>query len=181
MREKLKQSTQVELPLFLGFNRIKSILGGNVGSDVEHIGLLQQAVGKSKILKLAKDLKSVKRRVPFDEKAVDRALMDQATVYIENFPEHLTHKEMARLFARAGTIRNVIMPKFKDNFTSKGFAFIEFATHNDAANAISLFNNCIPIEFTDNTCQNFVHVQGTVTQLRVMPKHEWALKKAEMK
>lgn len=181
MRDKLKQSTKVELSLFLTFNRIKSILGANVGSDDENISLLRQAVDKSKILKLSKDGKTVKRRVQFDEKAVDRSKIDEATIYIENFPEHLTHRELARLFARAGPIRNVIMPKFKDNFTSKGFAFIEFATQKDALNAIELFNNCIPSEFTDNTCQNFVHVQGTVTQLRVMLKHEWSLKKEEMK
>lgn len=73
------------------------------------------------------------------------------------------------------------MPKFKDNFTSKGFAFVEFASQKEAINSIELFNNCIPSEFTDITCQNFVHVQGTVSQLRVMPKNEWAAKKEEMK
>lgn len=97
-------------------------------------------------------MKTVKRRVPFDEKAVDRKLIDQATIYVENFPEHLTHRELARLFARAGAIRNVVMPKFKDNYTSKGFAFIEFSTQKEALNSIELFNNCIPSEFTDITC-----------------------------
>jgi hypothetical protein len=51
-------------------------LGGNVGSDDENISLLRQAAAKSKILKLSKDLKTVKRRVPFDEKAVDKSQID---------------------------------------------------------------------------------------------------------
>lgn len=107
--------------------------------------------------------------------------MDSATIYVENFPEHLTHKEFAKLFARAGPIRNVSMPKFKDNFTSKGFAFIEFATQKDALNAIELFNNCVPFEFTDNKCKNFINVQGNKTALKVMEKKEWSKKKEEMK
>jgi RNA recognition motif-containing protein len=44
------------------------------------------------------------------------------------------------------------MPKFKDNFTSKGFAFIEFADEQFALKASSLFNNCVPNEFTDTAC-----------------------------
>jgi RNA recognition motif-containing protein len=88
---------------------------------------------------------------------------------------------MAKLFSRAGSIRNVTMPKYKDNFTPKGFAFVEFAEEKSAESAIQMFNNCIPLEFTDAKSQNFVHVQGNVTQLRVMPKHEWSAKKEEMK
>jgi RNA recognition motif-containing protein len=156
MRDKLGKSTQVELTLFLQFNRIKSILGG--GTEEEHVALLKQAVTKSQMLKLSKDGLKVKRRIPFDIKVVDKKQIDASTIYVENFPEHLTHRELAKLFARAGTIRNVTMPKYKDNFTSKGFAFVEFSDEKSAANAIELFNNCIPLEFTDAKCQNFVHV-----------------------
>ena len=125
LRDKLRQSTQVDLSLFLGFNRIKSILGG--GADSDHANMLKQAVTKSRMLKISKDGLKVKRRIPFDVAAIDKKQIDACTIYIENFPVHLTHKELAKLFARAGMIRNVTMPKFKDNFTSKGFAFIEFA------------------------------------------------------
>jgi RNA recognition motif-containing protein len=114
--------------------------------------MLRQAVHKSKMLKLSKDDLRVKRRIPFTMKDVNTVEIDRASVYVENFPEHLTHRELAKMFARAGPIRNVSVPKYKENFTSKGFAFIEFVSHKDAMNAIELFNNCIPSEFTDASC-----------------------------
>lgn len=131
LREKLRQSTQVDLGVFLTFNRVKAILGGN-NVEEENLSLLRQAVGKSRMLKLSKDGIKVKRRIPFDPKSVDRSSIDSATIYVENFPEQLTHRELAKIFARAGAIRNVCMPKFKDNMTSKGFAFVEFATEKGA-------------------------------------------------
>ena len=46
----------IALSLFLGFNRVKNIVGGGSGSntEAEKISLLQQAVTKSNILKLSK-------------------------------------------------------------------------------------------------------------------------------
>jgi hypothetical protein len=37
MVKKLQESVQIELAVFLAFNRIKSILGGNVGSEEENL------------------------------------------------------------------------------------------------------------------------------------------------
>ena len=56
LRDKLKENSQLPLSLFLGFNRVKSIVGGGSGSnaEAEKISLLQQAVTKSNILKLSK-------------------------------------------------------------------------------------------------------------------------------
>lgn len=133
------------------------------------------------MLKISKDGLKVKRRIPFEAGAVDKKAIDACTIYVENFPSHLTHREFAKLFARAGLIRNVTMPKFKNNFTSKGFAFVEFADEKAANVAIETFNNCVPIEFTDAKSPNYIHVQGTVCQLRVMPKHEWLAKKQDLK
>ena len=133
------------------------------------------------MLKLSKDGLKVKRRIPFDAKSVDIQSIDAATIYIEDFPEHLTHRELAKLFARAGTIRNVTMPKYKENFTSKGFAFVEFKTENEAKSAIELFDNVVPNEFTDTTCENYVQVTGQIKPLKVLSKNAWAEKKEEMK
>ena len=98
----------------------------------ENIAMLRHAVRKSKMLKLSKDETRVKRRIPFSAKDVNTIEIDEASIYVENFPEHLTHRELAKIFVRAGPIRNVSMPKYKETFTSKGFAFIEFATKKDA-------------------------------------------------
>jgi La-related protein 7 len=91
LRAKLQDSTLVPLDIFLEFNKVKSILGGNCGTE-EKIQLLQQAVQKSKMLKLASDKKKLKRRIPFSIKDVNQDQMDAATIYVENFPEHLTHR-----------------------------------------------------------------------------------------
>lgn len=65
-------------------------------------------------------------------KKVDTAAIDASTIYVEDFPLHLTHRELAKLFTRAGLIRNVVIPKYKENFTAKGFAFVEFKSDKEA-------------------------------------------------
>ena len=64
------------------------------------------------MLKLSKCGNLVKRRIPFDIKRVDRAKMDNCTVYVENFPEELSQSDLAKIFARAGEIKNITLPRF---------------------------------------------------------------------
>lgn len=110
------------------------------------------------MLKLSKCTKFIKRRIPFDMTKVNMKKMDTATVYVENFPEQLTHQEIAKLFSRAGEIRNVRVPKFAGNCVSKGFSFVEFDCEESANKACELFNNCIPEEFTNSECKNYILV-----------------------
>ena len=179
LREKLKESSQVPLSLFLGFNRIKSIVGGGSGSEAEaeKISLLQQAVTKSNILKLSKCGNLMKRRLPFDLARVNSDRMDASTVYVENFPSQLTHSEIAKIFNRAGEIRNVRVPKFSGNIISKGFCFVEFDCEEAANKACELFNNCVPEEFTNSECKNYINVQSSLKQLNVITKREWSTSK----
>lgn len=125
---------------------------------------MQQAVRKSNLLKISKCGKLVKRRLPFDMKRVDTAQMDRNTVYVENFPESLSLESIAKIFSRAGKIRNVTLPKFKGAIDEKdqdemvdsegngsatlvkGFCFIEYASQSEAQEAINIFNNCVPEE-----------------------------------
>jgi len=51
---------------------------------------MRQAVGKSNMLKLSKCGKLLKRRLPYDNKSIDKGKMDACTVYVENFPDNLT-------------------------------------------------------------------------------------------
>ena len=64
------------------------------------------------MLKLSKCGKLVKRRLPFDMKRIDLDQMDKCTVYVENFPDSLSLQDIAKIFSRAGEIRNITLPMF---------------------------------------------------------------------
>ena len=53
---------------------------------------------------------------------------------------------------------------------SKGFAFIELSNELEAKNAIEMFNNCIPIEFTDISHANYIAPANAVEPLKVYSK-----------
>jgi len=76
------------------------------------------------MLKLSKDKMKLKRRVPFTLEAVDQKEVDKCMTYCENFPEELNHDKLAQIFRRAGHIKHVSIPKFKNSKHTKGFAFI---------------------------------------------------------
>ena len=78
LRQKLQESTQLPLSLFLTFNRVKNILASEASADGANSqsDLLQQAVKRSNMLKLSKCGKLVKRRIPFDLKKVDSSKVD---------------------------------------------------------------------------------------------------------
>jgi RNA recognition motif-containing protein len=92
------------------------------------------------MLKLSKCGKLVKRRLHFDLKRIDLSQIDKCTVYVENFPDSLSIQNIAKIFSRAGEIRNITLPKFgtqnndsamdTDESVSltKGFCFVEFAS-----------------------------------------------------
>lgn len=118
--------------------------------------------------------------------------MDKNTVYVENFPDSLFLQDIARIFSRAGEIRNITLPKFKGVTNSdamvdtdeseshlKGFCFVEFASHEGAEKAIETFNNCIPEELTNAEHKNYVRVEGNLGQLNVMSKEQWLAFKEE--
>jgi RNA recognition motif-containing protein len=47
-------------------------------------------------------------------------------IYVENFPDTIDHEQLARIFKRAGKVRHISVPKYKESKKPKGFAFIEF-------------------------------------------------------
>lgn len=183
LRQKLAEATQLPLTLFLTFNRVKRLLADQ-GDDA--LGVLRQAVQKSSMLKLSKCGKLVKRRLPFDLKSVDRQKVDKSTVYVENFPDKLTIEEIAKIFSRAGEVRNITLPKFGKNEAametdassaasnlSKGFCFIEFDSQESAAKAVLTLDKQVPEELTNAGHKNYVGECGNVTQLSVMTKATW--------
>ena len=194
LRHKLSEGTLLPLSLFLSFNRVKNALAGEP-EETAKLESLRQAVKKSNMLKLSKCGKFLKRRIPFDPKRVDCAKIDECTVYIENFPESLTLEGIAKIFARAGDIRNITLPKFKGPAPSesgmetdtgsqtqtKGFCFIEFDSVAAADHAVATFHNCIPEEFQNAQHKNYVNVQGQLSQLSVIKKATWKAFKEEVR
>ncbi len=92
LQKKLETTSQLELSLFLDFNRVKAIFGGSYISDrVEQLRLIQMAAKQSKMLKISKDKTKLKRRVPFRLDALDQKEVDQKMIYVENFPDYINH------------------------------------------------------------------------------------------
>ena len=96
------------------------------------------------MLKLSKDKGKFKRRIPFNLNKLDLSHMTKCMIYVENFPGDLQHQQLATIFSRAGKIRHISIPKFKNSKMPKGFAFIEFATEEEASKAVAMFNNTVP-------------------------------------
>ena len=181
------------LKLFLSFNRIKDCLSAEVTEQAK-LDSLAAAVKKSNMLKLSKCGKLLKRRLPFNIERIDNEKMDACTVYVENFPENLTLEHIAKIFARAGEIRNVTLPKFKQKANlspddmqtdesqapTKGFCFVEFDSEDAANRAVMTFNNCVPEEFQNAEHKNYFNVQGQLSQLNVMKKEVWRSFKEEV-
>lgn len=141
---------------------------------------VQQAVSQSKMLKLSKCKLRLKRRIPFKKANVNQQKIDACTVYVENFPHHLTLDELSQIFKRAGNIQHVSIPKFKgQSIENKGFAFVEYSSDQIAHKAVELFNNCIPEELTDHKCAGYIPVTGSLTHLRVISKQRWTQYKQE--
>jgi RNA recognition motif-containing protein len=63
-----------------------------------------------------------------------------ARVFVGNLSFQTTRDELTRLLAEAGTIQDAHLPMDRETGKARGFAFIEFATDAEAAEAIRLFN-----------------------------------------
>ncbi|MGB9672700.1 MAG: RNA recognition motif domain-containing protein [Anaerolineales bacterium] len=61
-------------------------------------------------------------------------------LYVGNLPYTVTEDELRDYFAQAGTIKSVALIRDRDTGRSKGFAFVEYETNEEAQKAISLFN-----------------------------------------
>ena len=133
------------------------------------------------MLKISKDKLKVKRRVPFRKETVQNPEeVDQSMVYVERYPEELSHEQLASIFQRAGKIKHVSMPKYKDSKQPKGFAFILFSSPDEAQAAVDAFDNTVPSELVDGMSEAFIPVQGTVRAFKVLSKPEWLKAKEEL-
>ncbi|PJB67196.1 MAG: RNA-binding protein [Anaerolineae bacterium CG_4_9_14_3_um_filter_57_17] len=61
-------------------------------------------------------------------------------LYVGNLPYSATEEELQVMFSKAGTVTSVAIIKDRDSGRSKGFAFVEMASADDAQKAISMLN-----------------------------------------
>ena len=61
-------------------------------------------------------------------------------LYVGNLSFRTTSEELRDLFSQAGTVESASVTEDRDTGRSRGFAFVEMATPEDAAAAIEQFN-----------------------------------------
>src|SRR5881394_429474 len=61
-------------------------------------------------------------------------------LYVGNLAFQTTSQELQELFAQAGTVESASVVEDRDTGRSRGFAFVEMSTKEEAAAAIDQFN-----------------------------------------
>ena len=61
-------------------------------------------------------------------------------LYVGNLAFQTSSQDLQQLFAQAGTVESAQIIEDRDTGRSKGFAFVEMSTEDEAAAAISQFN-----------------------------------------
>src|SRR5215472_18822632 len=61
-------------------------------------------------------------------------------LYVGNLAFQTTSQELQELFAQAGTVESASVVEDRETGRSRGFAFVEMATKEEAASAIDQFN-----------------------------------------
>ena len=61
-------------------------------------------------------------------------------LYVGNLSFQTTSQDLQQLFAQAGTVESASVIEDRDTGQSKGFAFVEMSTEEEAAAAIEQFN-----------------------------------------
>jgi RNA recognition motif-containing protein len=61
-------------------------------------------------------------------------------LYVGNLAFQTTSQDLQELFAQAGTVESASVIEDRDTGQSKGFAFVEMSTEEEAASAIDQFN-----------------------------------------
>ncbi|HET6891706.1 MAG TPA: RNA-binding protein [Pyrinomonadaceae bacterium] len=62
------------------------------------------------------------------------------TLYVGNLAFQTTSQELNELFAQAGTVQSANVVEDRDTGRSRGFAFVEMSSNEEAAAAIDQFN-----------------------------------------
>ena len=76
----------------------------------------------------------------FIPKPEERYISMAKKLYVGNLAFQTTSQDLQQLFAQAGTVESASVIEDRDTGQSKGFAFVEMSTEEEAAAAIEQFN-----------------------------------------
>jgi translation initiation factor 3 subunit G len=81
---------------------------------------------------------------PFDFCGADGSMspffVDDATIRVTNLSEDTTDSDIHELFRRFGAISRVYLARDRETNVCKGFAFVSFASRDDASRALNAIN-----------------------------------------
>ena len=64
----------------------------------------------------------------------------EAKLYVGNLPYNTADADLQTMFSQAGTVKSAQVIKDRESGRSKGFAFVEMSTSDEANAAINMFN-----------------------------------------
>nr|XP_057923000.1 la-related protein 7 [Doryrhamphus excisus] len=120
----------VDLCVLASFNRMKKLT-----SDTK---LIARALKNSSVVQVNLEGDKVRRQKPIGDLPND---VDSRTVYVELLPKDVTHSWIEKVFSKCGNVLYVSIPRYKSSGHSKGFAFVEFESSEQANEAIEMLNN----------------------------------------
>uniref|UniRef100_A0A8C5NHM1 La-related protein 7 n=1 Tax=Gouania willdenowi TaxID=441366 RepID=A0A8C5NHM1_GOUWI len=120
----------VDISVLASFNRMKKLT-----ADTK---LIARALKNSSVVEMNLDGTKVRRQHPLGETPIN---VDSRTVYVELLPKDVTHSWIEKVFSKCGNVVYVSIPRYKSSGDSKGFAFVEFETQDQAHKAIEMLNN----------------------------------------
>ncbi|XP_044196725.1 la-related protein 7 isoform X1 [Thunnus albacares] len=120
----------VDISLLASFNRMKKLT-----TDTK---LIARALKNSSVVEVNLEGNKVRRQLPIGDIPND---VDSRTVYVELLPKDVTHSWIERVFTKCGNVVYISIPRYKSSGDSKGFAFVEFETVEQAQKAIEMLNN----------------------------------------
>ena len=84
--------------------------------------------------------KPIRFAASFHSQNGKRYIYMSTKLYVGNLAFQTTSQELQELFGQAGTVESASVIEDRDTGRSKGFAFIEMSTKEEAASAIEQFN-----------------------------------------
>ncbi|CAN2388903.1 RNA processing [Pristimantis euphronides] len=172
LREQIEKSRDgyIDLSLLASFNKMKKLT-----TDPK---LIARALKDSSVVEVNLDNTKIRRRLPLSDKPQD---VDARTVYAELLPKNVTHSWIERVFGKCGTVVYISIPRYKTTGDTKGFAFIEFETQEQAAKAIESLNN--PPEEAPRKAGMFPKTvkNKPIPELKIQETHESEEKKKKKK
>lgn len=84
--------------------------------------------------------KSIRFAASFHSQKGERYISMSTKLYVGNLAFQTTSQELQELFTQAGTVESASVVEDRDTGRSRGFAFVEMSTQEEATSAIEQFN-----------------------------------------